>query len=457
MEKTIKLSFGWLSGIILIVSIYLFYSQVITLLYFFYALMILLLILSHILIFNNFKYKFFDILNNYNFNKINLGSKLFFIQAISCLLSNWFIFNLLEQSKLNIRTANVSMNLIPNNYYIVMSGILVNWIILLSILLGINFCKQYFKYPSNWFSLAKCLFPKSITQPRVWCYKFFLHTEGYAKLISLISVIALVTSVVFEIIIKKHNLLSFLSYPLIVSCLTILICYYLMKTINNNINFFSKNTAVDFIKLFIIIAVFVGFIMFFINQLILAQIPTNAMKHINSMFIEYFFNNIECNKNRIKILILSINILLTICSSYLLLDKINKHSVKTIYFISLIAPVICGFVFPKFINNLSSNFVNIIISSIIILILLIKYKNIYSYTELITCRVKLTSSIKNNNRIKGRLINIIQKTIYSYCYYLSIYYLITWLLPMHLLSIVSILFLLGLVMLLIKCIYPKYY
>ncbi len=457
MEKTIKLSFWWLSGIILIFSVYLFYSQVITLLYFFYAVIALLLVLSHLLIFKNFEYRFFDILNNYNFNTVRLSSKLFFIQAISCLLSNWFIFNLLEQSKLNIRTANISVNLMPDNYYIVTSGILVNWVVLLSILLGINFCKQYFKYPSNWSSLAKCLFPKSITQSRVWCYKSFLNIEGYVKVVSLISVVALVTSVFFEIIIKKYNLLSFLSYPLVVSCLTILICCYLMKMISNNINFFSKNTSIDFIKLFIIIAGFVAFIMFFINQFVLAKISTHAIKHINSMFIEYFFNNIECNKDRIKILILSINILLTICSSCLLLDKINKHSVKTIYFISLIAPVICGFVFPKLINNLSNNFVNIIISIGIIFILLINYKNIYSHTELITCRVKLTTSIKNKNRIKDKLVNVIQKTIYMYCCYLSIYYLIAWLLPMHLLSITSVLFLLGLVMLLIKCIYPKDY
>lgn len=443
----------WILLIFVMFSVYIMYSRITTILYFFYSLVVFVALLTHILIAKNFNFTFNNRL--YRSNKdLNIRIKLLVAQSISCLLANWWIVNTVEHAKLNIQTINVVTNVIIDNNYIIIIGIFVNWLVFISLLLGINFCKQRFNYPDSWSSIAKCLC-KADTDKSLIYYKIIRHIEGNSKIAGLISVFIVATSVCYQLIINKYNLLNIFNYPAIVAVITMIVIAYFFNFIRYSTIIINKNITVDFIKLFIIMAVFMGVIIFIINQIILTKISLfPAITAINNNLLVRYFSNIIFNQNRIIILTLSINILLASWSVYVLLNQINQYEIKTIYGISLFWAVLLSLILPKLVVLLKDNTVNTIIISAILVILLTQYQNIYSIHELISPRF-ISSNYKKQSKIKTTFMLIVQKIIFVYFVFLGAYYIINWVLLTHILSIISILFLISLLMLLVKCVVFK--
>ena len=444
MHKTNNKLIWYAALIIILFNSYLIFSQVITTLYYLYGLIITIAILLHILIIKNF---------NLNLFVVGKSSKLwinfFFVQAAVFLLAAWLVVNLLAQGELNIRTAEVSSNLMPNNIFIIICS-WVNWIVIVSIVLGINVCKHYFKYPSTW-TLAKCLFPSITRQPWFGYYRMLLNLEAGIKIISLITLFVILTATFFEIIANKYKLFNFFQYPVITALMIIVICLYLTKYIGKSIDVLSKKTSMDFISIFIIVTILAATIIFILNQIMLEQIYSLSFKSFNGGVISRFFNNIVVNQDRIKILNLSVNIILSACAANLLLPCANKNNIKTIYFTSSIYPVVISLtlynpiIIHKFINVLTVDWFNILIMLLVFTILIINYTNIYSVSELIAFK-----SIKPTRTIKTSFNIVIKKIILGYFIILSSYYLFSWIIPMHLLAITSIFLLPAVIILLLK-------
>lgn len=448
MFLTAKRPLIWYVALIIITSlIYLIFSQVELILYSFYGLIILLAVLIHWFIIKNFNLRFNNIQNNYYI----LIFKLLFYQTTASLMANWLINNILNQSQINIRTTAVSHNLMLDHNFAKIISSWVNWLIFISLLLGINFYKYYFKYPNSWLNLAKCLLPTVCRQPWLNCYYLLVNIEASVKIISLISLISVITVMLFEIIIKFYNLFSFLDYPIVTACSIVITFTWLSRYIFKSIDFFTKNTFMDFVKIFMVIVSIVSIIIFGFNQIILGKMQLLNFKIIDSVIINQLFSDFNLNQDRIKILSLSVNILFSVCSSGLLLRQINGHKVGVIYLLSLIYPVVFNladkFAFNLFNNNIIINF---LLSLSIIIIILLNYRNIYSVAELIICKFHDKSKVINARKIKTRFSVVIKKIIYGYFFYLSGYYLFAWVFSVHILALVSIFLLPCVILLCVK-------
>ncbi|MGD0466658.1 MAG: hypothetical protein ABSA84_08185 [Gammaproteobacteria bacterium] len=142
-------------------------------------------------------------------------------------------------------------------------------------------------------------------------------------------------------------------------------------------------------------------------------------------------------------------------------SEVKGNKVGIIYLVSSIYPLIFSFILYKpiilsdFINILTTNSFNIFVIAIIFAVLIINYKNIYSFSELKTFKLKKIT--KTPRTIKTRFNPVVKQIIYSYFIYLSGYYMFAWIMPMHILAIISIFLLPGLIMLLFKVLVsPKY-
>jgi len=458
MRKKIKLSIWYIAIASVMVNFYLVFSHTTTILYFLYGLIAMLGVLLHVFVIKNFNLKFVH--TDYFCCKPSvLLNKFLLAQIIVFLLATWLITNLLMHGELNIRTSNISSNLMPNNFFIIIVN-WINWVVIVSLILGINGCKHYFKYPDTW-TLAKCLFPIGSKQPWLFFYNGFLNVEASIKIISLTTLFVILSAASFEMVANKYRLFSFFQYPITTSFIIVIIFTYLVRHIWKIIDFCSKKTTFDFISIFITVAILVAIIIFILNQIALQKIHLLKFRNIDGVLINKLFNDIIINKDRIKILILSINILLSTCTADLLLQYTKGNKVGIIYLVSSIYPLIFSFILYKpiilsdFINILTTNSFNIFVIAIIFAVLIINYTNIYSFSELKTFKLKKIT--KTPRTIKTRFNPVVKQIIYSYFIYLSGYYMFAWIMPMHILAIISIFLLPGLIMLLFKVLVsPKY-
>lgn len=442
----------WLVAFIVILLNYITFSKVSIIWYYLYGLIVILAIIVHIFVIKNFNVKIITITKNY-YDPLKLIIKLFISQATVLLLTVWVIINLLNQGELNIRTTTISNNLIVDNYILSVAS-WINWLILISLLLGINYCKSYFKYPANWNTIAKCLVPTVGQQPWLSCYRMLLHVEIYSRIISLLTIFVVIANIYFEIVVNKYKLFSFFQYPMTTFFLTITTFSYLIKKIWNNIDFCIQKTSIDFLTIFIMSVLIGSIIAFILNQLVLEKIHLlNAVHNYPNIFIGKYFSN-DLNQYRIKLLLLSINILFSVSSASLLLKNISNYQINNIYFMSIIFPAACSFLCYKFtdiykyINISSVKDINIFMSLFIILILIINYKNIYNFNGIIngasiikSCKIK---------KMKTSFNWFIKKIIYGYFCYLSLYYLSAWVLPMQMLVLACVFLLPGLIFLYFK-------
>ena len=126
-----------------------------------------------------------------------------------------------------------------------------------------------------------------------------------------------------------------------------LMFYYFLKRLWKIIDFCSKKTTMSFISVFIML-VLAGWVVIFISgQILLGKLSLLKSLNIDSGFINNVFNNVIVNKDRIKILSLSINILLSVSAANLLLPCSYKYKVGTVYIMSSIAPLVINCVFYK--------------------------------------------------------------------------------------------------------------
>ena len=451
MQKTIRLPAQYLLVVVLMFTCYIIFSQVTTTLYLLYGLIAILAVLLHILVVKNFNVTFVMV-NNFCCKPSMLFGKFFFAQMIVFLLSAWLVANLLAQGELNIRTSSISSNLMPNNFFII-AGSWINWVVFVGLLLGVNGCKHYFKYPDTW-TLAKCLLPIISKQPWLSCYRMLLNIEAGTKINSLTTLFVILSAVLLEMISSQYKLFSFLQYPIITSFVIIMIFGVLIRHICKVIDFCSKKITIDFISIFMVTAVFAAIIIFILNQIVLEKIYLLRFKNINGVFINKFFNDVILNKDRIKILSLSVNILLSACSANLLLRPSKGHKVGIIYLASSIHPLIVSLMLykPTIINNfisvLTTSSFSVFVILIVLAVLIINYKNIYSASDLIT--LKLQNKSKSQKTIKTSFNMVIKKIIFAYFLYLSSYYMFAWIIPMHVVAITNIFLVPSLVLLLLK-------
>lgn len=462
-----KTYIAWYFTFVAIISIlYLIFAEPKIILYIVYSLIGLLFILLHIFVVKNFNMAF-D--NPISISQIKLNqsiksnnffvflSKIFFLQMRIFLLSTWLLGNLLIQGKSNSRFSDVFTNLMPENSFTTLINGFVNWVVFVSLLVGFGIYKYYLK--SSNLRLAKCLLPNANNQPRIFFYNILLGIESYIRVISFVTLLTVLSVAIFDIVADKFKLFSFLKYPMITSFAIMIVFSCSKKNLEKSIDFLCKKRSMDFINIFMILFLVISVTVFIVNQVLLNQIeflkiiPENLIT--TSSVGNMFFKNTIINQDRIKILFVALNIMLTFgAATDLFLEKINGIKIWLVYFASLVFPVVYSVLFYKFnfssiLNNLlTTDLANVLILFSMITIFKMNYKNIYHSFCFFGLKNNVSKEMPQSTKIGFSI--VIKRTIIMYFLYLSSYYVFAWILTEHAM-VLGILFLLPVIaMLLIK-------
>ncbi len=436
---------------------YLIFLYPAIILYTIYVLIMMLIILLHILVVKHFNLKFDEHINIQPIQTNNFFIfllKMLFLQGRVFLLATWVCSNLLVQGELNSRLTDISINLMPNFSFVMLMDGLVNWIVFISVLLGIGFYKYHFRFSSIRF--AKCLLPNVNNQPGLFFYNILLGMESYIRVMSFITLLTVLSVALFSIISSKYKLFDFLKYPMITSFVVLVVFYYSKQNLEKSIDFCCKKKSMDFINIFMILFFCCNIVIFVVNQLLLGQIEflkiLSEQLTTKSIFINNFFKNTVVNQDRIKILFVGLNIVLTAGASDLFIKQIGGYKVGVIYFASCIFPLIYSIFFCKFglnivLNNLlTTNTANLLMLLAIVITCKMNYKNIYH----VFCFFNLKHGQQHGalQSIKVGFSLVIKRTITIYFLYLSSYYMFSWVLTEHIIAI-AVLCILSIVSMLI--------
>lgn len=462
---SMKTTISWVVWVFSIIfGMYLIFSQSKIILYYLYIIIAILGTLLHVLVIKNLNIKFNDVDNVTNISVTNFLTFLFkilFLQSRIWLLTSWLLANLLAQGTLNIKFNHVSNNLLPENDFIILINGLANWVVFVSLLLGIGFFKYRFQF-SN-IRIAKCLLPKARQKLSIFFYNSLLGLESYIRIISFIILIIVLLAGLFEIMAAKYKLFSFFNYPMITSFVIFIGYSYYRKKIETMIDFFCKKNSMDFISVFSIMFLTCSVAIFFVNQLLLSQIeflqviPTN-ISTIKNFLVTRLFNDPIINKNHIKILFICLNVILTFgATTDVFLTQISGYKIWVVYvascFFPVIYSVICyNFDFSAIFNNfLTTNFANYLMLLVIIAIFKANYNNIYH----ILCVFGLKTSITNKipQAIKMDFSLVIKAILLLSFICLSGYYVFSWTLIENAAALAALLILPVIAMLIIKILF----
>lgn len=451
MQKIIKLALNVIL-VIIIGAFYLISSKPTMVLSIIYSLIGLTIILFHVLIIKNFNMQ----LDNYNCSKpksnfFSILSKIFLLQSGIFLLTNWLFGNLLMQGESNSRFSGVSINLIPENSFMVLINGFFNWVIFISLLVAMGIYKYYFK--SINLRLAKCLLPNSKSQPWIFFYDILLGIESYLRVIFFITLLTISLFAMFEIIANKFALFSFSKYPMITSSAIMILFVYGKKKLDQSIDFMCEKKSMNAVNIVIIFILAFSVTVFVGNQVLLQQIEFLNIIPENLTTSQDLIINKMINQYSIKILLIAVNFLVTfIMITDAFLKQIKKVEIWKIYFSSMVFPVMYSAFFYKFnlgivMNNfLTSNIANICMLIFMLTIFRLNYKNIY----LLFCFAGLRDNMDNGmpQSIKTSFSMVIKKVLAIYIVYFSAYYVFGWILTEHVMAL-GILFLLQIICMLI--------
>ena len=412
-----------------------------------YSFIGILFFISHLLLAKNYNSVFVvhqlnvneNLLDSSNVPKENTKSflfKIFFLQARIFLISNWLLSNALLTRKHEV-FLNPLCDVLVNAW--------VSWVMLISLLLGFG----YYKYKLNFSNmrLANCLLPDPKTRYTTTLYNYLLGIETYIRLVSFIVLTIVMLVVLFENLSIKLGLNSFLSQSSISSFTVFVIFMYFRVQLENLIDYLSKKISMSFISVFAIALLVITTMIFIVNQLMLSHIEIFDVIQFKSYIIPKIIDSFIFDKDTLKILFIGLNIILSFGAAVdIFLKHIANQKIYIIYYTSIVFPLLYSFLRYKlnFILLMHSFFttekINYLMMVLILSIFRFNYKDIYHILCMFGIKV-MEKDPQKVSKVKIDFSFVIKSTLMVSMFFLSGYYLFSWVLIEYVVAIGSVLIL----------------